>query len=63
MKSPIFPQTVDSINFNLLTRNATKENFRQVNAKGIRRRESRKNLAILTIVYAVVLSFVLFLLF
>lgn len=62
MKSPVFPQTVDSIDFNLLTRTTAKRNFRQA-TKGTRRRESRKNLAILTLVYGALLAFVLYLLF
>jgi hypothetical protein len=63
MKSPAFPQTVDSIDFNLLTRTATKDSFGQVSSRGARRRVSRKNLAILTLVYGIVLAFILYLLF
>ena len=63
MKSPVFPQTVDSIDFNLLTRTSAEKDFRQVTTRGTRRRESRKNLAILTLVYGALLVFVLYLLF
>lgn len=60
MKSPAFPQTVDTVDFNLLTR---KENFAQVHGRKIRRRESRRNLVILTIIYGAFLAFLLFLAF
>jgi len=51
MKSPAFSHTVDSLDFNLLTRN-TNDNFQPVGIKKFRRRESRKNLVIFTLIYA-----------
>ena len=63
MKSPAFSQTVDSVDFNLLTRNTVKENFEQVHGRKIRRRESRRNLVILTLIYGVFLALLLFLAF
>ena len=63
MKSPVFSQAVDSIDLKLLTRNSVKENFVQVHGRKIRRRESRRNLALITLVYGAVLAFLLFLAF
>jgi len=63
MKSPAFSQAVDSLDFNLLTRNSVKENFTPVQGRKIRRRVSRRNLAIVTLVYGALLAFLLFLVF
>jgi hypothetical protein len=51
MKSPTLSHTVDTLDFNLLSRNAN-GNFQPVETRKFRRRTSRKNLAIFTLIYA-----------
>lgn len=63
MKSPTLLQSVDTLDFNLLTRNSVKEDFQQSGVKKFRRRASRKNLAILTLVYAAFLASLFLLVF
>lgn len=63
MKSPTLLRTVDALDFNLLKRNSAIDESQQVQTKRFRRRASRKNLLILTIVYAVCLACILALVF
>ncbi|CAN5840072.1 hypothetical protein BH10BAC2_BH10BAC2_34770 [soil metagenome] len=63
MKSPSLLQTVDTLDFNLLTRSSVKENFQQSGVKKFRRRASRKNLAIITLIYGAFLACMLLLMF
>jgi len=61
MKSPTI--NTEALNYALLERSTFRSGYQQIVSKKGRRRKSRKNLLIFTVMYALVITSLLFLLF